>query len=541
MNLLDKYKKYFFDIEQLYPYQNQAIENLLNGKNTLSIVPTGGGKSLIYQLSSLDMEGTTIIISPLLALMQEQVNELHERGLDNVISINSDLSFEEQRKRLRKLREINPKIIYLSPERLHNYFFRSALLKSNLKISMVVIDEAHCISQWGIDFRPDYSQIKPFIHFLKDNNQNPITYALTATLSNQAREDIISEFEISKESVFICNDVLRTNLNLFFSKVDKEEEKIDLLENWLTDKKPKKSLVYLYNKNQCEELSEIFRDKGYKAGFFHSESNNKLEVYKQFKSGNLNLLFSTTAFGMGINIPDIDSVIHYHIPNSIEEYYQHVGRGARNKKICPECNCLVLWSDKNFDVRTKNLQRSRYTQGSLNQGFEHLNLKGKANQVSTIDFFDYKESKINLPLMKRLFEKNNIIETLGEVNGTPRTIRFYRNTQEWINLIEKLPKRFDSFIQLAKVSGKDVQEIINYIYDEELKGNIEHLPAKERKVFLFCKNNSLSENDISKILLETNSNIDFQLENLIKLRELFISKIPENIIAKELGIVKTLI
>jgi ATP-dependent DNA helicase RecQ len=191
--LLQKHKVHFSDISSLYEYQEEVLECLSNWKDTLAIIPTGGGKSLIYQMFALELSGITIVIQPLLALMKEQVKELNEIRQIPALALNSSLSFIEQRETLRKLSSTNYKLIYMSPERLQNSFFRAALLASGVKISMIVIDEAHCISQWGSSFRPDYGQINKFKTFLQANNHTPITLCLTATLSKPARQDIASD------------------------------------------------------------------------------------------------------------------------------------------------------------------------------------------------------------------------------------------------------------------------------------------------------------------------------------------------------------
>jgi ATP-dependent DNA helicase RecQ len=170
--LLDKYKDHFRDISSLYDYQKDVLDRLSRHLSTLAVIPTGGGKSLIYQLMAMELEGITLVISPLIALMKEQVNELNSERNIPAFALNSDLSFEDQREKLRRL-DPSYKLIYVSPERLQNTFFRSTIVASSLKIAMIVIDEAHCISQWGSSFRPDYGQINGFVEFLKQKINSP--------------------------------------------------------------------------------------------------------------------------------------------------------------------------------------------------------------------------------------------------------------------------------------------------------------------------------------------------------------------------------
>lgn len=541
MSILEKFRNYFpiNEIDSLYKYQEAVLKTLLNKNNTLAIIPTGGGKSLIFQLAALEQDGVTIVISPLLALMHEQVEYLKQKNIQ-AISLSSDLTFLEQREIYRNFNKLKPKLIYVSPERLQNYYFRSALIKSGLKVSMIVIDEAHCISQWGIDFRPEYSQIKYFIDYLKVNGQEPVVFALTATLSINPRKDIITEFQIKNPSIIVDSNVIRDNLNLQFIEVGKEDEKIDEIISFIKKQKCKKILIYLYSKEKCEELSKEFILKNYKTAYFHADLDfeQKSVVYNNFKKGTINVLFSTTAFGMGMNIPDIDSVIHYHLPGSIEEYYQHVGRGGRNKQLCPVANCLALWSQENFKVKKRRSRKCLITREILEQAIDLLNIRDNKDNLINIDYNNYKNAKINLTLVKYLFEKHKIIETIGEVHGTPKTIRFIKVKPFW----EKILKNaliVDSFTSAAKKLNCNVQEIIDFIYKEDLSKNIEFLPALKRKIIIKANYNKIPEKILEKIEKEAQENLDYQLEQLDKLEKLFKMKDENKIkkfIAEALGV-----
>jgi len=277
--LLTKYREHFQDIPSLYDYQVSVFEKLHQRQNTLAIIPTGGGKSLIYQLMALELEGVTLVISPLIALMEEQVNELNDRRNIPALALNSNISFVDQREILRNsIKEY--KLVYLSPERLQNSFFRAALLASGVKISMIVVDEAHCISQWGNSFRPDYGQIKSFIEFLKEEDHKPLLLCLTATLSQFARKDIASEFKIDPSNIII-KDIIRLNLKLHFKKVNQEHAKSKALKDFLTEYKPKKTIVYLYSKQKCEEYADEFSGI-YRTDYYHADvdSDEKNDVIK---------------------------------------------------------------------------------------------------------------------------------------------------------------------------------------------------------------------------------------------------------------------
>lgn len=521
VSIKNQLKKYFPEISNLYSYQEDAIKSILNGNNTLSIVPTGGGKSLIFQLSSLLLDGLTIVISPLLALMHEQISDLKKRGI-NAQCINSDMNFIEQRTILRNIDANLPKIIYVSPERLQNYFFKTVIAGLKVPVSLIAIDEAHCISQWGIEFRPEYSQINSFVEFIRMHNKKPIIYALTATLSKLPREDIKKEFKIKNVSEFISKDVIRDNLNLNFKEVKKEEEKFLEVVKFLEKNQSRKTIIYLYNKIQCEELSEKLSKQGIDADFYHAnmESENKIEIYNEFKENKISVLVSTTAFGMGMNIPNIDTIIQYHLPNSIEEYYQQVGRAARNKILCPKANCLALWSPENFKVKKRRIKNeSGYDIDDLIKAFEFFDLGKEPGMISSIDYSTYKRSNLNLPLLRYYFEKYGILSSIGEINGYPNKIRFKKANSFWQKIIDASDS---SFILASYITEISIEDIIERLHQEDLKGNIEYLPAMDKILYLRTKFEHPPLGIFKQILEEIDNNIDFRVMQIEELEKLYL-------------------
>lgn len=525
--LLKKYQKNFHDIPSLYEYQSHVIEKLYQRNNTLAIIPTGGGKSLIYQLMAMELEGITIVISPLLALMEEQVNELNEKRKIPSLALNSNISFSDQRDILRNL-DNKYKLLYLSPERLQNPFFRASLIASNIEISMIVVDEAHCISQWGSSFRPDYGQINDFLGFLKNKSHKPFLLCLTATLSEVARKDIIKEFDIKQENI-VLKDIIRKNLKLHFQKAEQEDEKAGYLKDFLIKYKPQKSIAYLYSQKKCESYAHIFSDS-YKTSYYHSslDSEDKQTVYSQFVKSELDILFATTAFGMGINIADIDCVIHLQIPNSVEEYYQQVGRGWRRKDKEKECQCLSIWSEVNFDRRRKEIENEKYTVENLQDAFKLLIGGARIKRIGQIvnkDKDALANSGYNLQLIRYKFEKHFIIKTVGETNGTPLTIDFYKNTCLW-NSILKSAEDMDSFNYVSRDLGIPITKIIEHLYEQDLAGNIKKLPAMKKDVYFEILVMQLERNIAEKIIKEINDEIDFKLERLEELKGLFMCHNP---------------
>ncbi|HZY79106.1 MAG TPA: RecQ family ATP-dependent DNA helicase [Cyclobacteriaceae bacterium] len=522
---LSKYKDYFPEIEDLYPYQVDVIKKLRTKTNTLAVIPTGGGKSLLYQLMSLEFNGVTIVISPLLALMKEQVDELNFRRIPS-LALNSSIPFVEQRKILRNFKNENYKLLYVSPERLQNPFFRASLIAAQVSIDMLVIDEAHCISQWGSGFRPDYSQILEFHSFLKGNNKTPFLFCLTATLSSKAKQDIVKEFQISANNV-VSADVLRSNLKLNFEKVENEEEKALALRKFLSDRQPKKTVAYLYSQRECENYASEFSDS-YSTAFYHADlsAEERQDVYDAFKKSKIELLFATTAFGMGINIPDIESVIHLQIPNSIEEYYQQVGRGWRRKDITKDCNCLALWSEVNFERRAQRIEGEKWDGESFNEGYKLLTGGAKikfVGQVVNKDKAGILESSYNLQLLRFKLEKHNVIRTIGELNGTPLSIEMIHNTHLWKKIRDCAESGMDGFSYVSKELQVRINDIMTHLYEQDLAGNIKKLPAMKKDLYFEVLRPEISDEEKFEIISEMNKVVDHRLIQLEELKKLFSS------------------
>ncbi|MFH6960642.1 RecQ family ATP-dependent DNA helicase [Flavobacterium aquidurense] len=529
-HILSKYRNYFPDIELLYDYQEEVFNMLLARRNTLAIIPTGGGKSLLYQIMAIELHGTTVVISPLMALMEEQVNELNNLGI-RALALNSNIPFKEQRKILRSLKKDDYKLIYISAERLQNPFFRAALIASGVNISLLVIDEAHCISQWGGNFRPDYGQIPTFIEFLNNNSQNPLLLCLTATIAKPSRKDITTEFKINEKDIYVSQYVIRDNLKLHFKKVNKEKDKEGILRNFLEEKKPKKTIVYLYSKNKCEKYTKSFASK-YTTAFFHAgmTPQDKDLVYNNFLNGNISLLFATTAFGMGINIPDIESIVQLQLPHSVEEYYQQAGRGWRKKDVVKDCNCLLLWSNKNFSVREKDLNNQRYTPTKVQEAYQSLIGSAKIKRTGQLvnkskdSFLMGKE--YNLQLLRYKLEKRNIIKCVGELNGTPLTIKLRNNTEFWEKVVAVANDGMDSFRYICDKMTISISDISKHLYEQDLLNNIETLPAMKKDIFFEILNMEISSDKIAEIIEETDAEIDFRIHQL---RELNLLCTSENV------------
>ncbi|MDZ7356505.1 MAG: RecQ family ATP-dependent DNA helicase, partial [candidate division KSB1 bacterium] len=328
-----------FQVDSFRPGQLEVIKAILSGKNVLCIMPTGYGKSLCYQLSSLLLDGVTIVVSPLVALMKDQVDSLHAHGFSEATFINSSISIEEQQSRLKALTEKKYKLVYISPERFRSRAFLLAL--KAVRISLFVVDESHCISQWGHDFRPDYLSLKDAIILLG----RPPVAAFTATATPEVRKDIINQLDISSAFEFLFG-INRPNLEFFVFPVAGDEDKLLWIQH-LVKSIAGKGIVYAGRRRDCELICSFLQFIGHRAEYFHAGRNesDKKSIQERFMNDAhpeaLDLIIATSAFGLGIDKANIRFVIHSAIPGSLEEYFQEAGRGGRDGK---RTFCILLYS-----------------------------------------------------------------------------------------------------------------------------------------------------------------------------------------------------
>jgi ATP-dependent DNA helicase RecQ len=304
--------------EHFRPGQEEAIKSVISGKDTLVVLPTGGGKSLCYQLAGLYHQKLTLVISPLIALMLDQVNSLQDRGI-NAMSISGALKEEELVEALDRCQYGKLDFLYISPERLQHPLLKERLQK--LTIGMVVVDEAHCISQWGHDFRPSYRTIHETIRLIG----SPVVMALTATATPLVKEDISESLQLQNPKT-IQTSFDRHNLS--YAVVHTTNKLGSLTE--LIQKCNGNCIVYMRTRKHCESLAEQLRIQNIAVNYFHGGSENKEKLLSEWSSGKTPVMVATTAFGMGIDQANVRYVIHAALPESIESYYQEAGRAGRD-------------------------------------------------------------------------------------------------------------------------------------------------------------------------------------------------------------------
>ena len=325
-----------FGLSEFRPGQRDVVDSLSAGKDVMCVMPTGGGKSLCYQLPSLAREGMTIVVSPLIALMKDQVDSLQALGI-NAKLINSSLSASEQNEVMREAATGTIDLLYVAPERLRNGRFLEAI--SSAKVSLLAVDEAHCVSEWGHDFRPDYSRLGQFREKYLHGVQ---TIALTATATPTVREDVCHLLGL-KSPATIVTGFARTNLRFNVIQAQKDRDKDENLVNYLK-KQDGAGIIYAATRKACEEIGQWLPEKTRRSiGVYHGgmDAIDRKRVQEAFMAGELSAIVATNAFGMGIDKSDIRFVAHYNMPGSLEAYYQEAGRAGRDGQ---ESDCLLLFA-----------------------------------------------------------------------------------------------------------------------------------------------------------------------------------------------------
>lgn len=331
-----------FGLEELRPKQKEIIDCLMNGQHALALLPTGYGKSLCYQLPSQMLPGITLVISPLISLMQDQVSGLERRGIKTATILNSTLSFSQITERIDGIRAGAYKLVYVAPERFESPRFRELL--ASLRISLLVIDEAHCISQWGHDFRPQYRNLSAHLPRLQDT----VFLAVTATATPAVQKDIVAALGLPQMRV-VSGGFDRPNLRFEVKRQASPAAKDAYIKAAIKESKDP-AIVYTSSKKEAERIAQLLNKGGVKAAAYHAGLGNeqRQRAQRRFEQNEIQAIVATVAFGMGIDKPNIRRVIHNNLPGSLEDYYQQAGRAGRDGQ---NATCTLLYQPRDIFIQ----------------------------------------------------------------------------------------------------------------------------------------------------------------------------------------------
>lgn len=504
-----KILKKYWGYDSFRPLQQEIIDSVLSGNDTLAIMPTGGGKSICFQVPSLSKEGICLVISPLIALMKDQVLNLKNKGIP-ALSIYSGMSFREVEKTLKNAAYGNFKFLYVSPERLETELFLEYL--PIIKISLIAVDEAHCISQWGYDFRPSYLRIAAIREYFPDV---PIL-ALTASATLEVQKDICDKLLFKKNQQSFQQSFERANLSYSAFELSSKQNKLLTI----LKKVPGTGIVYCKTRKRTKEIAEMLNLNGISADYYHAGLTNEERNKKQedWINNKTRIIACTNAFGMGIDKPDVKTVVHYDVPDALENYYQEAGRAGRDGK---KSYAVLLYNEaelnqlKNqIDIKFPSKEIIRKIYGSL---CDFLQLPSGSGEGKSFDFDintfakNFKLDAYTINSVLKILEQEELI-AYSEQFLSPTTVEFTIDKQT-LHLFEQSHPKYDEVIrgllrsyegifdfpssineeQLSKFIGVKRERLLQLLIELQAYNIIDYAPQNEKPQIYFLQNRVRAE------------------------------------------------